>query len=226
MRKVFFLIGLIPCFLVLKTEAQNYRKTDYGIKTEISSVDVDIQFYNPEIVRILKSPAGISFKKESLSVIKRPEKINLKVSRKGDNVLLVSTALDVQLNMKTGKIRYFSRQGIPIVPLGPNVQYANEKSDPVEIRVYPGADGKFVLYDDEKDNYNYEKGMFATVEFKWNDKTKTLTIGDRKGSFPGMLRQRMFNIIIVGKNHGCGKRPTEKSDRTANYNGKQLVVKL
>src|SRR5690606_14509486 len=54
----------------------------------------------------------------------------------------------------------FVRAG-SIVPMGPFVQYANEKTDPTEIRVYPGADGSFVLYDDEKDNYNYEKGSYA-----------------------------------------------------------------
>ncbi len=71
-----------------------------------------------------------------------------------------------------------------IIPMGPYVQYANEKSDPVEVRIYPGADGEFVLYDDERDNYNYEKGMFATVNFSWEDKTRTLKIGERKGILP------------------------------------------
>jgi alpha-D-xyloside xylohydrolase len=74
--------------------------------------------------------------------------------------------------------------------------------------------------------FQQEKGLYATVEFKWNDKTRTLTIGTRKGSFPGMAQQRTFNIILVGQNHGCGEKPTEKSDRTVYYNGKQLALKL
>ena len=83
------------------------------------------------------------------------------------------------------------------------MQYAEEKKwDNLEIRIYPGANGKFVLYEDENDNYNYEKGVYATITFDWDDKKKTLTISDRKGSFPGMLENRKFNIVIVGSSKG------------------------
>ncbi len=78
-----------------------------------------------------------------------------------------------------------------ILPIGPKVQYAEEKKwDDLEIRIYPGADGKFVLYEDENDNYDYEKGVYSTINFNWNDKKKTLTIGDRKGSFPGNANRK------------------------------------
>ena len=73
-----------------------------------------------------------------------------------------------------------------IVPLGPVLQYAAEKpEDPIELRVYRGADGKFVLYEDEGDNYNYEKGKHATIPIEWNDASQLLTIGKRFGSIRG-----------------------------------------
>ena len=72
-----------------------------------------------------------------------------------------------------------------IVPLGPVVQYAAEKpSDPIEVRIYAGADGSFTLYEDEGDNYNYEKGVFATIELRWDDATRTLTIGEAREASP------------------------------------------
>lgn len=85
-----------------------------------------------------------------------------------------------------------------ILPLGPDVQYATEKPwDDLEIRVYPGADGEFTLYEDEFDNYNYEKGAYTTIPFRWDDRTRTLTIGERKGNYPGMLQQRRFRVALV-----------------------------
>ncbi|MDP4271305.1 MAG: glycoside hydrolase family 31 protein, partial [Bacteroidota bacterium] len=113
-----------------------------------------------------------------------------------------------------------------ILPWGPKVQYAQEKKwNNLEIRVYPGADGEFTLYEDETDNYNYEKGAYSTITFKWNDKSKTLTIGDRKGKFKGMLNSRKFNIVMVGKANGTGDIPG-KADKTVAYNGKSLNVKF
>ena len=74
-----------------------------------------------------------------------------------------------------------------IVPLGPDQEWSTEKpADPIELRVYPGADGDFTIYEDENDTYNYEKGAYATTPLHWNDASHTLTIGDRKGEFPGM----------------------------------------
>lgn len=87
-----------------------------------------------------------------------------------------------------------------ILPIGPKVQYATEKKwDDLEIRIYEGANGEFTLYEDENDNYNYENGAYSTITFSWNDKNKSLAIGDCKGSYPGMIASRRFNIVIVGK---------------------------
>ncbi len=89
-----------------------------------------------------------------------------------------------------------------IIPLGPEEEYSNQKAaDPVELRVYPGADGSFTLYEDENDTYHYEKGAFATIPLHWNDSTRTLTIGARTGSFPGMLDGRTFRVVFVSEGH-------------------------
>ncbi len=112
-----------------------------------------------------------------------------------------------------------------IIPLGPEMQYAAEKpADPVEIRVYCGDDGEFTMYEDEGDNYNYERGVYATISFHWDDKSQTLTIGEREGSFPGMLDERTFEIVWVRENQGIGSQRTEKPDRIVEYSGKKLAI--
>jgi alpha-D-xyloside xylohydrolase len=112
-----------------------------------------------------------------------------------------------------------------IVPMGPDVQYAAEKpADPIELRVYRGANGDFTLYEDENDTYNYEKGVYATIPMHWDDAKQTLTIGDRQGKFPGMLEKRTFRVVFVGENHGTGVGQSEKADKVVEYRGKQAVV--
>ena len=114
-----------------------------------------------------------------------------------------------------------------ILPIGPKVQYATEKKwDNLEIRVYPGADGEFTLYEDENDNYNYEKGIYSTISFKWDNAKKVLTIEDRNGSFPGMLADRKFNIVKVSGNNGVGVDAVKKYDKVVTYKGKKIAVKL
>jgi len=114
-----------------------------------------------------------------------------------------------------------------IIPMGGFLQYATEKpADVIELRIYPGADGKFVLYEDENDTYNYENGQFATIEFQWNDKAKTLNIGERKGTFKGMLTERKFNVVIVKANVGTGVEISTQINKTVNYSGNKVEVKL
>jgi alpha-D-xyloside xylohydrolase len=114
-----------------------------------------------------------------------------------------------------------------IVPMGPFVQYSDEKPmDPIELRVYPGANGTFTLYEDENDSYRYEKGVYATIPFAWDDATKTLTIGARKGEFPGMLKDRTFNVVIVKEKHGDGLAVVEKPDQVVKYNGAEQKIKI
>ncbi len=122
------------------------------------------------------------------------------------------------------RLPLFVRAG-SILPLGPDVEYAAEKpADPVEIRVYRGANGRFTLYEDENDNYNYEKGAHSTIPFTWDDATHTLTIGDRVGTFPGMLASRTFRIVFVSETHGIGGALTPTADQTVTYSGKARTV--
>jgi alpha-D-xyloside xylohydrolase len=103
------------------------------------------------------------------------------------------------------RIPLYVRAG-SIVPMGPEEEYATQRpADTLELRVYPGADGKFVLYEDENEGYGYEQGAFAQTTITWKDKTKTLTVGAPKGSFPGMLKKRVFNIVIVGAGEAPAK---------------------
>ena len=113
-----------------------------------------------------------------------------------------------------------------IVPMGPAMEWTTEKpEDPIELRIYPGADGDFTLYEDENDGYDYEKGVHATIGLHWDDGAKTLTIGAREGSFPGMLEKRTFRVVVVGAGHGTGIAASEKADKTVAYSGEKAVVK-
>jgi alpha-D-xyloside xylohydrolase len=112
-----------------------------------------------------------------------------------------------------------------ILPLGPDIEFAAEKSaDPIELRIYPGANGAFTLYEDENDTYNYEHGAYATIPFGWDDASRTLSIGERFGSFPGMLQTRTFRIVFVTENHGTGGGLTPSPDKTVQYSGKAISV--
>ena len=121
----------------------------------------------------------------------------------------------VTLETTFDRVPMFVRAG-SILPLGPEMQYVGEKSwDNLELRVYPGADGSFTLYEDEGDSYNYEKGVYTTIAFTWNDRSRTLTIGERQGSFPGMLQTRQFNVVMP-----------DGSQQTVSYDGKKMQVRL
>jgi alpha-D-xyloside xylohydrolase len=110
--------------------------------------------------------------------------------------------------------------------MGPLIQYSTEKNDPLEIRVYPGADGDFTLYEDENDNYNYEKGIYSTIVFRWNESANTLNIGKRQGDFPGMLKNRTFKVVFVSPNHGTGIEVTDEIEKVVKYNGMEEIVVL
>lgn len=114
-----------------------------------------------------------------------------------------------------------------IIPMGPFVQYTTEKSyDTLEIRVYPGADGNFTLYEDENDNYNYEKGKFSTIGFHWENAKRILTIDDRQGSFAGMLQKRTFNIVVVDTTKGYDIGLTANPNKSIAYSGQKVQIKL
>lgn len=123
------------------------------------------------------------------------------------------------------KLPLFVRAG-SIVPFGPEMEWSTQKpADPIELRIYPGADGDFTLYEDENDNYDYEKGEYSTIPFHWDDQERTLTIGDRQGSFPGMLASHNFHIVVVSKNRGIGVAFAGQNDRMVTYTGKSITIK-
>ena len=125
----------------------------------------------------------------------------------GGQTVTIATSLD--------RVPMFVRAG-SILLMGPEMQYVGEQSwDNLEVRIYPGANATFTLYDDEGDGYGYENGICATIDFKWDDKAHTLNIGDQQGSYPGMLKQRKFTIVL----------PNGQSQEV-NYDGKHLSVVL
>lgn len=109
-----------------------------------------------------------------------------------------------------------------IIPMGPVVQTAMDPADPLEIRIYRGADAHFELYEDQGDNYNYEKGAYATIAIHWDDQASRLTIGDRKGTFVGMLEHRTFHIVLVEPGHGVGMEPCEPN-HIVHYDGNAVT---
>lgn len=114
-----------------------------------------------------------------------------------------------------------------ILPLGPEVQYSDEKKwDNLDLCIYPGADGEFTLYEDEGDNYNYEKGMFSTIRFSWDDASRTLTIEDRKGEYPTMLKRRNFRITLMQPGKQTAETVIAEADKKVSYSGKKISVKL
>lgn len=119
----------------------------------------------------------------------------------------------------------FVRAG-SILPLGPAMEYSGQKpEDPIELRVYPGADADFTLYEDDGLTYDYEKGAYATIPMHWDDARHTLTLGARQGSLPGMLERRTFNMVWVGPGHGVGVSPSEAADNTVAYDGMAVTVR-
>ena len=122
---------------------------------------------------------------------------------------------NLKVTTTLNKIPLFVRAG-SIIPIGPDVQYTNEKKwDNLIINVYPGADGTFTLYEDEGDNYNYESGAYTEIPMKWNDTSHTLTIGSKKGSYNGMLSERKFTV-----------RTPNGNEKTITYKGKKVTVKM
>jgi len=114
-----------------------------------------------------------------------------------------------------------------IVPTGPEIMYSDEKpADPIVLWVYAGADGQFTLYEDDGLTYGYEKGAFTRIPLRWNDATRTLTIGKREGGFPGMQKERSFEVVLVSKPKPVGFSFTPKADKTVRYDGTAVDVKL
>jgi alpha-D-xyloside xylohydrolase len=132
------------------------------------------------------------------------------------------------VNAPLNQIPLYAPHGA-ILPMGPHMQWTGEKAaDPIEIRVFPGADGSFTLFEDDGKSLDYRTGGAATIEFSYVESEKTLTIGARKGSFPEMLEHRTFNVVFVSPDHGAGADPTPDSaiDQKVAYSGAEVKVKM
>ena len=126
---------------------------------------------------------------------------------KGGQWLTLTTQLD--------RVPMFVRAG-SIIPFAPEMQYVGEKDwSQLELRVYPGADASFTLYEDEGDGYNYEKGICSTIPMQWKETSRTLTIGERKGEYPGMIRERKFTVILP-----------DGTSREVSYSGQSVSCKM
>ena len=114
-----------------------------------------------------------------------------------------------------------------ILPFGPAMEWSDEKpAELIHLYVYAGRDGKFQLYEDEGTNYNYEKGQYSTIDFQYNDAAQTLTIGQRKGTFKGMLKERQFNIVLITPDKAKPLNLEQPEGKTVTYNGKALTIQL
>ncbi len=124
------------------------------------------------------------------------------------------------------QIPVFVRAG-SIVPFGPELQYVAEKpADPTTLYVYTGANGEFTLYEDQGLTFDYEHGAFAEIPLEWNDSAKTLSIGKRNGSFPGMLEKRTFQIVLIAPDNPRPVSFTPELAKTVNYDGTAHTVTL
>lgn len=125
------------------------------------------------------------------------------------------------------KIPVFIPEGA-ILPIGPEMQWSDEKKpELIDLYVYAGKDGSYTLYEDEGTNYNYEKGKYAVIDFKYDDARKLVTIGARKGSFDGMLQKRRFNLILVDQKQQQGVNLAKSpKGKVVKYAGQAMTVKL
>ena len=124
------------------------------------------------------------------------------------------------------RIPVFVREGA-IIPFGPEMQWSDDKpAELINLYVYAGQNGQFQLYEDEGTNYNYEKGKYATIDISYDDASRTVTIGQRKGQFPGMLKQRRFNVVLVTKDAPKPLNLDSPEGQMVNYNGKAVSIQL
>ena len=124
------------------------------------------------------------------------------------------------------QIPVFVREGA-IIPFGPEMEWSDEKpAELINLYIYAGQDGKFQLYEDEGTNYNYEKGKYATIDIEYDDEDKTVSFSQRKGQFPGMLKQRQFNVVLVTKDNARPLNLDNPEGTLIQYNGKPVSVKL
>jgi alpha-D-xyloside xylohydrolase len=136
----------------------------------------------------------------------------------GGASVTVDTALDrIPVHVRAGSL----------VPFGPELQYTNEKAaDPITLVIYSGADASFELYEDDGATYAYESGAFTRIPLSWSEATRTLTIGAREGSYPGMLQTRAFDVVLVTPDKPVPFSFTPTADKSVTYDGSAVSVAL
>jgi alpha-D-xyloside xylohydrolase len=205
--------------LAWKTTNESYtpmRPLAMDYRTDTRALNIGDQFmYGPAFLVNPVTEAGATTRRMYLP---KATWYDFWTGRRVDGGAMIDAAAPLE------RMPLFVRAG-SIVPMGPDVEYASEKkADPIELRVYGGANGTFILYEDEGDNYNYEKGAHATIRIDWDDAAKKLTLGDRDGAFPGMLESRTFRIVFAGENHGAGIELSQRADKVVQYSGKAISV--
>jgi alpha-D-xyloside xylohydrolase len=131
---------------------------------------------------------------------------------------------EIDADAPLDRIPLYVRAG-SILPLGPEIEYADEKpAGPIELRIYPGADGEFNLYEDSGDSYDYEHGAHSVIPVHWSESSRTLTIGDREGNYPGMPASIEMKIVFVTAGHGSGLESTANPDKLVDYAGEATSV--
>ena len=124
------------------------------------------------------------------------------------------------------QIPVFVREGA-IIPFGPEMQWSDERpAELINLYVYAGQNGSFQLYEDEGTNYNYERGKYATIDITYDDATRTLSFGARKGQFPGMLKNRRFNVVLVSSDQAKPLDLDTPDGLMVSYNGKPVTIRL
>jgi alpha-D-xyloside xylohydrolase len=130
----------------------------------------------------------------------------------------------ITIDAPYGRMPVLVKEG-SIIPFGPELQYVGEKrADTLTLFIYTGRNASFVLYEDEGTNYNYEKGQRSLIRLNYNESTATLTIDQREGSFPGMIREREFKIVWVSKRQPVQLK-FDESGMLIHYDGKKVIVK-
>ncbi len=114
-----------------------------------------------------------------------------------------------------------------IIPSGPALQYTSEKvADPVTLNIYTGADASFKLYEDQGLNYDYEKGAFSVIPVEYNEKEKKIILGERKGTFEGMLQHRKFRIKVITPRDAKHFDADNEVNKEVLYKGNQIIIKI
>ncbi|MBZ5671234.1 MAG: glycoside hydrolase family 31 protein [Acidobacteriia bacterium] len=137
---------------------------------------------------------------------------------------LVPGGQTIDANAPLDTMPMFIKAGT-ILPMGPEIKYAMEsQASPMELRVYRGKDGTFALYEDAGDGYNYETGEYAEIPITWNEAKGILTVGARRGSYPGMPKEREFHVVWVREGKGVGVPQEKAIDATVSYKGAAVEV--